>query len=186
MDTIQALDNGEHFQTVTPGRHSYCCIWLHTGKVYFSLYRERSINLGCFLFCAQLANHGLKWAWMSECRFWKVTETVGHPFPYSDIRKVRRDLWSFFTIWQAVLMKHPGALKGTFAAFLCRCAFSVDGKCSHLMLHFFSYIVWVNMTEYRVSQNTVKCTLSHIIVCVKEILELVHSRLKKFQETRMS
>lgn len=38
--------------------------------------------------CTQLANHCMMWAWLLDCRFWKVSEIVAHWPSNSDIRKM--------------------------------------------------------------------------------------------------
>lgn len=76
---------------------------------------ERSLNPGSFLTSTQLSEQYVKWLWMPDRQFRKVTEMFGHrPLSHPDVRT----LWagevfrSFLTIRQALLMKHTGSLKG--------------------------------------------------------------------------
>lgn len=78
--------------------------------------RAREVQtLTPFLTFSKLTNHSVRWVWMPDCQFWKVTEIVRDipllPFsPTLEMCGGVRGFLSYLTIWLAALMKHAGSL----------------------------------------------------------------------------
>lgn len=75
-----------HFRTVSPSRHSFCCTRLYTWKV-MEMKNEKRERIMPTLSPLD-TNRCVKWAWLSDCLFWKVTEIVGHRTPNLDVQMV--------------------------------------------------------------------------------------------------
>lgn len=67
-------------------------------------FREK-LNPAYFLILAQLASHCMKWVWMLDCWFRKVSEIVAPEI----VGGVEAPI-NYSTIRQALLMKHTGSL----------------------------------------------------------------------------